>query len=122
MARCILESLAMSYNEAMNRIRPLVGRCAEVVHIIGGGSLNGLLCQLTANVTAMPVLAGPHQATILGNLLTTAAATGGISKGEDINHVLRKSVHLLEYTPEDVDFWMERYHAYESLRSHMGTT
>ena len=74
--RCILDSLALAYARAVAAAQRLSGRHADVVHIVGGGSRNELLCQLTADTTGLPVVAGPAEATALGNVLVQARALG----------------------------------------------
>jgi sugar (pentulose or hexulose) kinase len=74
--RCILDSLALAYRRAIGQAQSLSGRHVDVVHIVGGGSRNALLCQLTADATGLPVLAGPAEATALGNMLVQARALG----------------------------------------------
>jgi sugar (pentulose or hexulose) kinase len=74
--RCILDSLALAYRRAITQAQGLSGRHADVVHIVGGGSRNSLLCQLTADATGLPVVAGPAEATCFGNVLVQARALG----------------------------------------------
>jgi len=74
--RCVLDSLAVAYRRALEHARELSGRHADAVHIVGGGSRNELLCQLTADATGLPVIAGPAEATALGNVLVQARALG----------------------------------------------
>jgi len=77
--RCILDSLAVAFAEAMADAERLSGRPVEVVHLVGGGSQNALLCQLTADAMARPVVAGPVEATALGNVLVQARTHGVLS-------------------------------------------
>jgi sugar (pentulose or hexulose) kinase len=74
--RCILDSLALAYRRAITQAQALSGRHADVVHIVGGGSRNALLCQLTADATGLPVVAGPAEATCFGNVLVQARTLG----------------------------------------------
>jgi rhamnulokinase len=74
--RCILDSLALAYRRALADAQALSGRHADVVHVVGGGSRNDLLCQLTADACGLPVVAGPAEATALGNVLVQARALG----------------------------------------------
>ena len=74
--RCILDSLALAYRRAIAEAQSLSGRHADVVHIVGGGTRNSLLCQLTADATGLPVIAGPAEATCFGNVLVQARALG----------------------------------------------
>lgn len=79
--RCIMDSLAAGYAASLGRAAELAGKRPEVVHIAGGGSQNTLLCQLTADATGLPVVAGPVEATAQGNLLVQARAAGLIDGG-----------------------------------------
>ena len=74
--RCILDSLAIAYAKTVASAEELTGRPVDVVHIVGGGCQNALLCQLTADLSGRPVLAGPIEATALGNLAVQARAAG----------------------------------------------
>jgi sugar (pentulose or hexulose) kinase len=74
--RCILDSLALAYRRAITEAQSLSGRHADVVHVVGGGARNSLLCQLTADATGLPVVSGPAEATALGNVLGQARALG----------------------------------------------
>jgi rhamnulokinase len=78
-ARCIVESLASTFALTVTKARELSGRDIEVVHLVGGGALNELLCQLTADACGLPVLAGPVEATALGNVLVQARAHDAIT-------------------------------------------
>jgi rhamnulokinase len=74
--RCVLDSLALAYRRALHDVQKLSGRHASRVHVVGGGSRNELLCQLTADACGLPVVAGPAEATALGNVLVQARALG----------------------------------------------
>ena len=74
--RCILDSLATAYARTLSRPSARWRTTIDVIHIVGGGSQNGLLCQLTADLSGMPVTGGPVEATALGNILVQARAHG----------------------------------------------
>ena len=99
-ARSILESLAAAYADALDQAQKLSGRTIEVVHVVGGGSQNTLLCQLTADRTGRPVLAGPVEATAIGNVLIQAR-TAGLVSGDlgDLRALVAKTYPPVEYTP-----------------------
>lgn len=99
--RCVLESLACRYRWVIDRLEEASGRRVEVIHIVGGGSRNPLLCRLTAEVTGRPVLAGPVEATALGNVLVQAAARGRVGDLEEIRSVVRASTSVEEYPAGD---------------------
>jgi rhamnulokinase len=75
--RCIVESLALAHRAAVRDAARLSGRTVNVIHLVGGGARNALLCQLTADACGLPVVAGPVEATALGNILVQARADGG---------------------------------------------
>jgi sugar (pentulose or hexulose) kinase len=98
--RCILDSLARAFAEALTQAEQLSGRPIEVVHIVGGGSQNALLCQLTADAARRPVVAGPVEATALGNLLVQAR-THGVLAGDlaALRKRVRAAARLQRYQP-----------------------
>lgn len=81
--RCIVDSLALAYRRTVRDAQRLADREVDVVHIVGGGSRNELLCQLTADACGVPVVAGPIEATALGNVLVQARALGALPGGLD---------------------------------------
>lgn len=98
--RCILDSLALAYAQAVRAASDLSGREVDVIHIVGGGSQNELLCQLTAEATGLPVVAGPAEGTALGNLLVQAQATGAIGPGlAALRRVAVASADVTAYHP-----------------------
>lgn len=99
-ARCIFDSLALAYRRSIRRITDVAGRDVSVVHMVGGGVQNELLCQLTADATGLRVVAGPVEATALGNLVVQARAIGAVSGGlAELRDVVRASSRLVEYHP-----------------------
>jgi rhamnulokinase len=113
--RCILESLAFAYRQRLEQIGAMLGRTFQVLHLVGGGSKNSLLCQLTANATGLPVLAGPSEATVAGNVMVQALAKGCVSTPAEIREVVRRSSELVEYEPRDTRRYQERYGEYLRL-------
>jgi sugar (pentulose or hexulose) kinase len=102
MTRCVLDSLALAYLRALRDAQALSGRHVDVVHIVGGGSRNELLCQLTADACGLPVVAGPAEATALGNVLVQARALGAAPGTLDgMRALLRTCLGLRRYTPSD---------------------
>ncbi|WP_030441012.1 rhamnulokinase [Actinoplanes subtropicus] len=98
--RCILDSLALAHARAVEQAQRLAGRSVEAVHIVGGGARNELLCQLTADACGLPVLAGPVEATALGNVLVQARAAGVIDGDlAALRSVLRETQQIVRYTP-----------------------
>jgi rhamnulokinase len=105
--RCVLDSLALAYRRALLAAQELSGRHADVVHIVGGGSRNELLCQLTADATGLRVIAGPAEATALGNVLVQARALGAAPVSLDgMRALVRASAGLRELRPSgDTRAW-----------------
>ena len=100
LVRCILDSLALAYAQTVDAAEQLSGRRAEVVHIVGGGSQNTLLCQLTADLSGRPVVAGPVEATALGNVLVQARAVGAAPRSlEGIRSLVASSSATRTYAP-----------------------
>ena len=100
LVRAILDSLAAAYARTIGAAARLTGAAPEVVHIVGGGSQNQLLCRLTADACGLPVLAGPVEATALGNLLVQARSLGLIDGGLDaLRAVVRASQPVLRHEP-----------------------
>ncbi|ADB29388.1 carbohydrate kinase FGGY [Kribbella flavida DSM 17836] len=99
--RCVLESLALAYRRTLRRAQQVAGREVDVVHVIGGGSQNELLCQLTADACGVPVLAGPVEASALGNVLVQARALGEPLPDLDAMRALVRATHRLRrYEPQ----------------------
>lgn len=107
--RCILESLALRYRWVVERLDALVGQRLEVIHIVGGGSQNRLLCQFTAEAAGRPVLAGPVEATAMGNILVQAQALGHLGTLEDIRQITCRAASLTTYEPTGHDQWDDAY-------------
>lgn len=98
--RCVLDSLAAGYARTIRNAERLTGRGIDVVHILGGGSQNRLLCQLTATATGRQVIAGPVEATALGNVLVQARAAGELAGGlPDLRRIVAGSTALERYEP-----------------------
>ncbi|MDQ0866690.1 rhamnulokinase [Arthrobacter globiformis] len=101
--RCILDSLAAGYARTIADAERLAGVAVGVVHIVGGGSQNGLLCQLTAQATGKPVIAGPVEATALGNVLVQARAAGVATGGlPELRRIVVAGTSLHRYEPLDL--------------------
>jgi rhamnulokinase len=101
--RCIMDSLAAGYAKAITAAERLSGRSVDVVHVVGGGSQNRLLCQLTADATGKRVIAGPVEATALGNVLVQARAAGQASGGlADLRRLVAASHGLQTFTPQQL--------------------
>jgi rhamnulokinase len=98
--RCLLESLALKYRHGRESIEAALGRQMKVVHMMGGGIKNEPLCQFTANAMQLPVLAGPVEATAMGNVIMQAVGVGDLSSVQEGRELVRASVPLRTYEPE----------------------
>jgi len=112
--RCVLLSLALKYRYVLEGIEDACGYELPAIHIVGGGSANALLNQLTANVTGKPVYAGPSEATALGNAMVQMIALGEFSSLNEAREAVVWSVTLQEFLPDGSDRWQEIYQAYRS--------
>ena len=107
LVRCALESLALKYRTVLGQLEELTGTKVTVIHIVGGGGRNELLNRFTAGACGCPVVAGPVEATALGNVLIQARAAGQLDSLADIRRVVRSSTELTEYEPSETDRWSD---------------
>jgi rhamnulokinase len=103
--RCIYESLALFYRITLRRLEQLTGKKIEKLHIVGGGSQATTLNQLAANALKIPVLAGPTECTALGNILIQAVALGHLESHEAAREVVRNSVEVKTFSPQNSAQW-----------------
>ena len=101
--RAVLDSLALKYRVVIRDLQSLVGHPMTKIRIIGGGSQNALLNQLTADATGVPVVAGPIEATALGNIAVQMLATGSVASLADARAVIDRSFPTTVYSPRDLD-------------------
>jgi sugar (pentulose or hexulose) kinase len=129
--RCVLESLALAYREVLATLQTLSGRTVDVIHILGGGTQNELLCQMTADASGIPVLAGPIEATVIGNALVQLIALGELSNIAEGRQIVARmgdpsassgqgpsassGQGLKRYEPQDTARWEEVYRRYRQL-------
>jgi rhamnulokinase len=107
--RCILESLALKYRWVLTTLEAMRGRRIDVLHVVGGGCKNELLNQFTADALGRPVVAGPVEATALGNVLTQAIACGDVASLADARRLVRDSYEVKTFAPRDRGPWDEAY-------------
>ncbi len=107
--RIIMESLALRYRQVLEAIEDVTGKAIEVLHIVGGGIQNELLCQFTANAIGKKVITGPIEATASGNILMQAKATGQIKSLAEAREIVRNSFKLKEHQPQKVSLWEKEY-------------
>jgi rhamnulokinase len=116
MARTILESLALRYRQVLESLETLVGRRLDTIHIVGGGSRNRLLNQFVADATGRTVVAGPAEATALGNVLIQAIGAGEVSGLAEAREIVRRSVGLDRFTPKPEIGWERVYERFREIR------
>ena len=114
-ARVVYESLALKYRRVLEMMETLMGRRVGVVHIVGGGAQNRLLNQFTANAIGRPVVAGPFEATAVGNLLMQLLATGAIGSLAEGRALVRRSFNTEAFEPKDAAVWDEAYAKFRKL-------
>lgn len=107
--RCIFESLSLKYRYVIELLKGLAPFSIEKLHVIGGGSKNPLLNQWTANSIGMPVVAGPSEATAIGNIMLQAKAAGCVQSLHEMRQIIAESVHLDEFMPQDSEAWEAAY-------------
>lgn len=113
--RTALESLALKYRVVLEGFEKLTGVRVEVIHIVGGGCQNALLNQLTANACQRPVIAGPVEATAMGNILVQARGAGEIASLADIRDIVRASCEIQRFEPQDQAAWTEANEKFRQL-------
>ena len=113
--RCALESLALAYRRTFDELREVTGAAVDTIHIVGGGSRNRLLCQFTADACGVPVVAGPVEATAMGNLLVQMRSAGLLESREDMRAVVRRSAAVEHYEPRERDAWDDAYGRFRAL-------
>lgn len=108
-ARTIYESMAFNYKRAMLNLENILEKKIKVLHVIGGGSRNELLNQFTANALSIPVIAGPAEATAIGNILVQAHALGEIKNINEFKGIIKNSFQIKEYSPNNINEWNRNY-------------
>ena len=103
--RCVLESLALKTGLVLEQVARIAGRRIARVHVVGGGARNAPLCRFTAEAAGLPVLAGPAEATAVGNLLVQAMALGKVASLAELRRVVRASFPVERYEPRDPAAW-----------------
>jgi len=115
--RCIFDSLALRYREVLNNLRTLSHRSFDTLHVIGGGSKNDLLNQFTADSIGIPVVAGPSEATAIGNVMIQAIASGAASDILSMRKLVNESISLTTFTPKDTAAWDVAYGRFIQIKS-----
>lgn len=113
--RCAIESLALKYRQVLDELRRLAPRPIETLHVIGGGSRHVTLCQYTADAARIPVVAGPAEATALGNVMVQAVALGHDGSMADLRAKAAASFPLRRCEPRDPEAWDRAYERFAEI-------
>lgn len=113
--RVVYESLALKYRDALDKMIALSGKTVDRLHIIGGGSQNRLLCQMTADAIGRTVVAGPTEATVLGNAIIQLIALGELSSVAEGRAILSRQAEMAVYEPKHVAAWHDAYMRFQRL-------
>ena len=110
--RCIFDSLAMRYKQVFKDLQDMAPFPIEQLHIIGGGSQNELLNQFTSNALGVPVIAGPTEATAIGNVMMQAKACKMVGSIQEMRSLIRSSVQTTTFEPKGTNLWDDAYPKY----------
>ena len=113
--RCILDGLALKYKRTLEQINELQGFDAQHINIVGGGTQEKVLCQLTANACKIPVYAGPVEATAIGNIAAQMISQKAISSLSEAREIIADSFEVETYEPQDSNLWDDAYIRYEKI-------
>lgn len=117
--RCVYESLALKYRLVKDQIESITGRRYRTLHVVGGGTKDGLLSQFTANACGVPVIAGPIEATALGNIAVQLIALGLCSGLAEARSLIAASTDLKRYQPADENAWQRAMDRYRQIMTHV---
>lgn len=115
MVRCVLESLALRYRWTFEKLGELQGRTFDALYIVGGGARNELLCQFTANACGVPVIAGPVEATAIGNAALQAVALGDLASLQEARDLVRTSATVKTFEPHQQAVWTDAFARFQAL-------
>jgi rhamnulokinase len=115
--RACLDGLALTYRKTLEGLEDILGRRINTIHIVGGGTQNELLSQMTADACGRRVVAGPVEATAIGNVLVQAMATGDVKSLADARAIVRQSFDVKTYEPRDTKQWDAAYARYRQVEN-----
>ena len=113
--RCINESLAMKYRVTLEQIADCTGKDYSAIHMVGGGTQSGLLCSFTASACGMPVVAGPVEATVLGNIALQLMADGAIADLKQAREIIAREPDIKKYEPQNKEAWDKAYQEFRRI-------
>ena len=114
--RTIFESLALRYRQVLEILESMAPFAIDTLHIIGGGAKNALLNQYTANATGKRVVAGPSEATAIGNIMMQAVGAGVVGSVAEARKIIRNSIATEEFIPQSSEAWNEAYSKFVTLK------
>ncbi|MNJ42794.1 Rhamnulokinase [compost metagenome] len=117
LARCIFDSLALTYRDSINELQRLTNQRIEAIYIVGGGANNELLCKLTADVAGVEVMAGPSEATALGNIAVQMISTGQLNHLDDARSLIGNSFPIKKYNPNPVQGFDNIVERWEQIKA-----
>lgn len=115
MVRACLESLALTYRHTLSQLEQALDRQMDVLHIVGGGGRNALLCQMTADAIARPVVVGPYEGTAAGNVLVQAITEGQVADLAEAREIIKRSEPPKVFEPQQPKLWDDAYERFEQL-------
>lgn len=107
--RCIMESLAMKYRATIEGLEGILGKNISVIHMVGGGIKDKMLCQFTANATARQVITGPIEATAIGNIMVQAMALNAVDSLSSVRKIVKASYPTTDFEPQNTEAWEIAY-------------
>ncbi len=113
--RCIYESLAMKYKHTFLQLKECCDKDFSVIHMVGGGTKDTFLCQMTANAANVPVIAGPIEGTAAGNIAVQLISNGAISDIWEARKIIAKSFDVVHYEVEDNKSWEDAYENFKKI-------
>jgi sugar (pentulose or hexulose) kinase len=113
--RCCLDSLALTYRRTLEGLEDILEKKITAIHVVGGGCRNELLNQATADACNRPVIAGPAEATAIGNILVQAMATGSVKSLASARQIVARSFEVKQYQPKETDRWDEAYERFQKI-------
>ena len=115
--RCIYESLALKYKHAFLNLKRITGKDFKCINIVGGGTKDPFLCQMTASSCNIEVSAGPVEATALGNIAVQFMSSGDISNLTEARRIIKNSFDIKNYTAQNPMAWDEAYKEFKKILS-----
>jgi len=115
--RCILQSLSLKYRMTLESLEEITGKKYASIHMVGGGIKDEMLCQFTAEATGRTVLAGPVEATAIGNLMMQIMAIGEVKTLKEIRKIVKNSFPITKYIPHEIDLWDKAYVIFKNVLS-----